>query len=61
MSKRGRIDPVQHTEPASLAVTIEWIKEKEIEKERERCTVCGARHDWYQLEPGTGRCPKCQP
>lgn len=28
---------------------------------RYECTVCGAPKEWYQLEPGTGRCTACQP
>lgn len=35
---------------------------EEIERrERTRCTVCGRRVNWYELEPGTGRCTECMP
>jgi hypothetical protein len=65
---RGRIDEafIEEIEieliikPASKATTIEWLVAKEVEKERERCTVCRQRQDWFQLD-GSGRCVQCQP
>ena len=53
--RRGRISF------ASLAVALEWNLEKQRERLRDRCTVCRKRHDWFELEPGTGRCPDCMP
>lgn len=29
------------------------------DKHRESCTVCGKPFKYYELEPGSGRCPAC--
>lgn len=42
-------------------VSAEVQKELRERKERTRCTVCGDPQPWYRLEPGTGRCVRCQP
>jgi hypothetical protein len=38
----------------------EFYRERDKERERDRCTVCGQRYEWFQLD-GSGRGPECQP
>ena len=47
--------------PANLAVTLEVLKEDEEYKLRDKCTVCRAPKQWYELKPGDGRCNNCAP
>lgn len=35
--------------------------EARVRKRRRLCTCCKRRFNWYELEPGTGRCPDCMP
>jgi len=45
----------------AYSMGIEMGREQVEERQRTACTVCGDPYEWYRLEPGTGRCTKCQP
>lgn len=46
---------------ASAYVTAEVLKEDAEYRQRDKCTVCRRPQQWYELEPGNGRCTTCQP
>lgn len=50
-----------HSLSASDAAAVAYDNEERARRERTACTVCGKPMNWYELEPGTGRCPDCMP
>lgn len=48
------------TKPASIETAMKHNIATQIEQQRDRCSVCHKKYDWFQLD-GSGRGPECQP
>lgn len=50
-----------HSLPIAIAAYVERHIGRQDDRSRTKCSVCGKAGEWYEFDPGAGRCTECQP